>query len=83
MTLLDQFDGETPDSIPTGTEPMTCIHCGADALNADPIGSGWAGRYSEVYCAECGTSWTELYRIVEIVQIKIGKLETSGTSPTS
>ena len=72
MALLDQFDGTVPDSIPTNSEPLRCIHCGEDDVDWGGLDSELNNVWRENECNVCGTYWQEVYAIKALVRIKIG-----------
>ena len=74
MALLDQFDGDVPDTIETDTEPIRCIHCGEDEDVAwGRLDAEANNVWRENECNVCGTYWQEVYTIQCLTRITIGE----------
>ena len=47
----------------------TCPYCGSDAITGGSVDIEGAGASQEVSCQECGRSWRDVYRLVNVEEV--------------
>lgn len=50
--------------------PHRCLFCMSDQIEGESFDTGDGTVYQEVHCNDCGASWTDLYKLVNIRDVE-------------
>ena len=52
-----------------------CPVCNSDDINADSVELDGSQGYGNVDCAECGATWTDIYKLAGIDNLEVGNVK--------
>ncbi len=54
-----------------------CLNCDSDNIEGGSVNVDAGGAIQDIYCNDCGSSWSDLYKLDDVVNVHI---ETGGNS---
>ena len=49
-----------------------CLHCSSDSIEGGYVNIDDCGASQEVSCKSCGSTWTDAYALIGVVNVEIG-----------
>jgi len=70
---LEQVEGAPDKKAYMKTSGMTCLYCGSYQIEGGGVEVDDNAAIQGVKCLDCGRSWSDVYRLVDVREEKIGE----------